>query len=186
MRDEIIFCMHCGEVDSLDGDYCTCCGCSQTTPKKETLPDEQPDQNNMAQEQIFAPGIRLFDKHPNAPDFVLASQVITLNDLFEWVKANPQFLVDYQGKKQLKLQVLRSKDGKIYMTVDTYGTPAAAQLAPAAPAQQWGAPQPAPAQQPQWGAAPAQPAPVQNGWGAPAPQPQQPQQQAFNYDQLPF
>ena len=119
-------------------------------------------------------GVRFFDKHQNAPDFVLASLILTLDDLYAFAKNNPQFLVDYQGKKQLKLQVLRSKEGKIYSVVDTYATPA--QQAPQqqqAPRQNgWG----------QGGQGGQQPGPAQTGWGQ-APAQQQPQPTG---DDLPF
>lgn len=169
MRD-IIYCIHCGEVNKLENGICTNCGCFQT--KKETLPDEQPAQNTMAQETILPEGIRLFDKHPNAPDFVLASVVISLDELFTFCQKNPQFLADYQNKKQLKLQILRSQKGVIYSAVDTYGTPA--QPARQQPAQQpaqsgWG--QPVQPVQQQWGAPQQQTA--QGGWGQPAQQPAQ-------------
>ena len=65
-------------------------------------------------------GIRCFPKHDNAPDFVIASMVITPNDLITWLKANESLLTEYNGKKQIRLQVLKSKDGKPYCAVDTY------------------------------------------------------------------
>lgn len=74
----------------------------------------------MANDKVLPEGIRVFDKHQNAPDFVVASVVITPEDLVAFVKANPDYLSDYQGKKQLRLQLLKSQAGKLYMTVDTY------------------------------------------------------------------
>jgi hypothetical protein len=69
-------------------------------------------------------GIRLFAPHQYAPDFVIASLVITLDDLYKFTKENPDMCGEYQGKKQLKLQIKRSRDGKLYSDVDTYGTAA--------------------------------------------------------------
>ena len=164
------------------------------------MPDEQPVQNkDMSQQQSWAPAqqatapqqqqktlapIRLFPAHPNAPDFVLASGVIGLDEFFAFVQANPQLLTDYQGKAQLKFQILRSKEGKLYTQVDDF-KPQQQSQHPAS--QQWGGhaasptyQQPAgqPAQQP-WGAQPAQ-QPAQQPWGGTptGPQPYQ--------DQLPF
>ena len=103
-------------------------------------PPAQPAQQNNNNNRPLPGGIRFFDKHQNAPDFVLASLVITPSELFDFLKNNPTLMADYQGKKQLKLQILRSKEGKIYSVVDTYGTPAQP-----VQQQQWGTP----AQQPQ-------------------------------------
>lgn len=71
-------------------------------------------------EQILPEGIRLFPKHEKAPDFVIAAMVITLSDLEKFFKDKPELLTEYNGKKQLKLQILKSKDGKPYATVDTF------------------------------------------------------------------
>lgn len=65
-------------------------------------------------------GIRYFEKHANAPDFVIDALVITIDDFNAFVTANPELLTEFNGKKQLKLQRLRSKQGKIYLSVDTF------------------------------------------------------------------
>lgn len=86
-------------------------------------------------DQILPKGIRLFNKHQNAPDFVIGTLVITPNDLVAWLKEQPELMTEYNGAKQIRLQVLKSKDGNLYAAVDTYKagtTPAAApQDAPA-------------------------------------------------------
>jgi hypothetical protein len=71
-------------------------------------------------DKILPEGIRFFDKNAGAPDFVLGTMVITLNDLVQFAKVNPDYLSEYQGKKQLKLQILRSQKGGIYANVDTW------------------------------------------------------------------
>jgi hypothetical protein len=71
-------------------------------------------------DQTLLKGIRLFQPKPSQPDFVLASGVITLNELVTFAKENPQLLTEYNGEKQLRIQLLKSKDGKPYMTVDTW------------------------------------------------------------------
>lgn len=68
----------------------------------------------------FPPGIRCFPKHQNAPDFVLCSLVITLDDLISGLKADPSILTEYNGKKQLKVQLLNSQAGAPYAVIDTY------------------------------------------------------------------
>lgn len=137
--------------------------------------------------KVFPEGIRFFNKHPNAPEWVLASGVITLDDLFAFAHNNPNLLTDYNGKKQLKIQILLSREGTIYSTVDTYGTPSYQPPRQQPQAQGWGAPQqpqgqPQPFQQP----VQQQPQPAQQ-WQPGAPQVQplqgaQPQKPDF----LPF
>ena len=82
-------------------------------------------------DQILPKGIRFFNKHANAPEFVVGSLVITMNELFQFCKDNPDLLSEYNGAKQIKLQVLKSKEGNLYCAVDTYkGTaPAATPIA---------------------------------------------------------
>jgi hypothetical protein len=84
-------------------------------------------------DQTLLKGIRLFQPKPSQPDFVLASGVITLNELVTFAKENPQLLTEYNGEKQLRIQLLKSKDGKPYMTVDTWKPTEAAAPAFAAP-----------------------------------------------------
>ena len=76
-------------------------------------------------DQILPKGVRMFNKHQNAPDFVVGSLVITPNDLVAWLKEQPGLMTDYNGAKQIRLQVLKSKDGNLYCAVDTYKKDAA-------------------------------------------------------------
>lgn len=69
---------------------------------------------------VFAEGIRTFKKNEKAPDFVLGSVVISLNEFFSWCKKNENLMTDYKGVKQLKLQCLKSRDGGINFQVDTW------------------------------------------------------------------
>jgi predicted RNA-binding Zn-ribbon protein involved in translation (DUF1610 family) len=196
-KNEVDFCPKCGEVNSLKTEEygcfhtitkCSNCKYSDITNINKSLSDVEPMENKIMtqqptwgapaqpapapvqqQQKTLAP-IRLFPAHPNAPDFVLASGVIGLDEFFAFVQANPHLLTEYQGKAQLKFQILRSKEGKLYSQVDDYKPqqPAAQQPAP----QQWGghttSPVYQPAQQPaqQWGAQPVQ-QPAAAGWGAP-------------------
>ncbi len=81
-------------------------------------------------------GVRLFRKKDSQPDFVLASGVITPNALVAFLKANPELLTEYNGEKQVRIQVLKSKDGNPYVVVDTWkpAEVAAAQQVAQAPA----------------------------------------------------
>lgn len=69
----------------------------------------------------FPKGVRVFAPRQNAPSFVKGQIIISPNELFEWLKANPDVMTEYQGNKQLKLSILERKDGGGWnVTVDTY------------------------------------------------------------------
>lgn len=181
MDSDIDFCPKCGEVGSIKTEEygcfhtitrCSNCNYSIITNINLSLSDVQPIQSKIMNQQTWsapaqpAPApqqqqktlapIRLFPAHPNAPDFVLASGVIGLDEFFQFVQANPHLLSEYQGKAQLKFQILRSKEGKLYTQVDEYKP-----VASATP-QQWGGHSTSPVYQP----APA-PATAPAQWGAP-------------------
>lgn len=71
-------------------------------------------------EKKYADGVRFFERKDNQPDFVLGALVITPEDLMQWIKSNPDLTSNYKGKDQVKFQVKRSKDGKVYIELDTY------------------------------------------------------------------
>lgn len=73
----------------------------------------------MTKEKIYPKGIITFAKNEKAPDFVKGTVVITPNDLMEWLKENQSLLTEYNGKKQLKLQLLEGKMG-LYFVVDDW------------------------------------------------------------------
>lgn len=73
----------------------------------------------MEEKKIYPKGLRTFKPHENAPDFVKGSLIITLNDLIEFCKDNPDLLTEYNGKKQLKCKMLDGKYG-ISIEVDTW------------------------------------------------------------------
>lgn len=81
-------------------------------------------------EQILPKGIRFFNKNAKAPDFVIGTLIVTPDDLNAFCIDNPELMTDYNGSKQLKLQVLKSKDGNLYAAVDTW-KPDQATAAPA-------------------------------------------------------
>ena len=69
----------------------------------------------------FPKGVRVFAPRENAPSFVKGQLIIQPNELFQWLKENPDLLTDYQGNKQLKISILERKDGGGWNTVvDTY------------------------------------------------------------------
>lgn len=71
-------------------------------------------------DQILPKGLRFFNKNDKAPDFVIGTLVVTPDDLNAFCIDNPTLMTEYNGAKQLKLQVLRSKAGHLYCAVDTY------------------------------------------------------------------
>lgn len=85
-------------------------------------------------DQILLEGVRLFEKKPTQPDFVLATGVITPNDLVAFLKAHPELMSEYNGQKQVRIQVLKSKAGKPYIAVDTWKPEEKAGEAATAPA----------------------------------------------------
>ena len=80
--------------------------------------------NEIRQKQLdkkFPKGVRVFAPRESAPTFVKGQIIISPNELFEWLKANPDLLTEYQGNKQLKLSILERKDGGGWnVIVDTY------------------------------------------------------------------
>jgi len=71
-------------------------------------------------DQVLLAGIRLFEKKATQPDFVLATGVITPNELVTFLKEHPELLTEYNGNKQVRIQILTSKQGKPYIAVDTW------------------------------------------------------------------
>jgi hypothetical protein len=71
-------------------------------------------------DELLPEGLRFFNKKENQPDFVIGALVITMNDLFAFCKAHPELITEYNGAKQLKLQVLKSSKGNLYAKVDTW------------------------------------------------------------------
>lgn len=73
----------------------------------------------MATETIYPKGVRIFAPHQNAPEFVKGQVIISLNELVQFCKDNPNLLSDYNGTKQLKLNLLSGEKG-LYSVVDTF------------------------------------------------------------------
>jgi hypothetical protein len=71
-------------------------------------------------DQILPQGVRFFNKNAKAPDFVICTLVLTPDDLNAFCIDNESLMTEYNGKKQLRLQVLRSKEGNLYAAVDTW------------------------------------------------------------------
>ena len=72
------------------------------------------------QEKKYANGFRSFEPKQGQPDFVLGAIAVVPEDLLKWCNENPELCGEYQGKKQVWFQTLRSKDGKVYTALNTY------------------------------------------------------------------
>lgn len=73
----------------------------------------------MAEAKIYPSGIRVFSPRQGSPDFVRGSIVITPNALYKWLKENPTLLSEYNGEKQISLDLLDGNKG-LYVAVNTY------------------------------------------------------------------
>lgn len=71
-------------------------------------------------EKVYPNGISCFAPRSGAPDFVLGSVIITIDDFKEWINANQSLLTEYNGKKQIRLQLTKSRDGRPSLSVDTW------------------------------------------------------------------
>lgn len=72
--------------------------------------------NQTKNEKVFPAGVNCFS---GQKDFILADVVINVKEFYEWIKANHDYLTEYKGNKQLRLQVLKGKE-KPYMAVNTW------------------------------------------------------------------
>lgn len=70
-------------------------------------------------DKIYPNGIRVFSPRAGAPDFVRGSILITPNELFKWLKENESLLTEYNGEKQISLDLLDGNKG-LYVAVNTY------------------------------------------------------------------
>jgi hypothetical protein len=71
-------------------------------------------------DKIFPEGVRIFNPRVGSPNYVKGSIVITPNALVAWLKKNPELLKEYNGEKQISLDIMESKEGKTYLSVNTY------------------------------------------------------------------
>lgn len=73
----------------------------------------------MAAEKVYADGIKMFSAREGAPEFVRGSLLIGIDVLLKWANDNPQYLSDYKGDRQIKMDLLDGKNG-LYLVVNTY------------------------------------------------------------------
>lgn len=71
-------------------------------------------------DKIYAKGLKFFKKRDTAPEWVLGTIVVTEAQVAEMFAEQKEHITDYQGQKQLRLQLLKSQDGGMYATIDTW------------------------------------------------------------------
>lgn len=67
----------------------------------------------MAEDKILAEGLFFKEKHQNAPEFVIGGLSIKIDQFSKFVK-------DHKDGEYLNFQVLKSKQGKPYIVLDTW------------------------------------------------------------------
>lgn len=70
-------------------------------------------------EKIYPKGIMTFGARENAPEFVKGVMIVTFDDLKEFFNEQKEHLTEYNGKKQLKFNILEGNKG-LYFTLDTF------------------------------------------------------------------
>ena len=74
----------------------------------------------MAEQKVYPKGMIGFAPHANAPDWALGDLTISLDEFWTWLKNNPEYVTNYKGSKQLKLQVTRGKENRLSVSVNTW------------------------------------------------------------------
>ena len=73
----------------------------------------------MSKEKIYPKGLMVFGPRDGAPDFVKGVVVLSMRELMEWAKTQQEHYSDYNGKKQLRFQLLEGEKG-LYLQLDTW------------------------------------------------------------------
>lgn len=71
-------------------------------------------------ETKFADGVSVYAPRQGAPEFIIADLNIDIARLRDWANKNQNLLVEGKNGKVLRMQVKRSKDGKLYASVDDF------------------------------------------------------------------
>jgi len=73
-------------------------------------------------EIVKAKGLVTFSPNERAPDFVLGTLLVNVDEFIDFLKnESQQYQTEYQGKKQLKIQVTAIKNKRgIMVAVDTW------------------------------------------------------------------
>lgn len=73
----------------------------------------------MSETKVYPVGIRMFNKHEKAPDFIIGTMVISIDSLVSFCQDNPHLLTKYKDEDQLKIQIQQGKKG-LTAVVDTW------------------------------------------------------------------
>lgn len=75
----------------------------------------------MSNQKFYPKGLLAFAPKENAPSFVLPDIVINVDELIEWLQTEgKKHYTDYKGKSQIKLSQVKTKDGKVSISVNTW------------------------------------------------------------------
>lgn len=74
----------------------------------------------MQNKVIFVDGLNVFEPSENAPEWIKADMVINPTQLVKWLEQNDQHLKEGKRGLELRLQIKKSAQGKLYASVDTY------------------------------------------------------------------
>jgi hypothetical protein len=77
----------------------------------------------MTSDKIYPKGFRTFKRNDNAPEWVKGSLVITIPEFKDWLDEleTAQYFTEYNGKSQIKFDIVETKDDKrINFVVNTY------------------------------------------------------------------
>ena len=84
-------------------------GNKQTEPKKE---------NTSEKETVIPKGIFVNDPHEKAPEWVLGSLAIDVNTFSNWLMDQTE--TEKEPEKYVRFDILRSKEGKPYLRLNTF------------------------------------------------------------------
>lgn len=73
----------------------------------------------MSETKVYPVGIRMFNKHEKAPDFIIGTMVISIDSLVSFCQDNPHLLTKYKDEDQLKIQIQQGRNG-LTAVVDTW------------------------------------------------------------------
>lgn len=73
----------------------------------------------MAKDYVKVGGMVTFKPSEKAPDFVLGTIAVSINDFLQFCKDNPEYLTEYKGTKQLRITVTNGQYG-LGLNVDTW------------------------------------------------------------------
>ena len=74
----------------------------------------------MENKVVFVDGLNVFTPNENAPEWIKADMVINPTQLVKWLEQNDQYLREGKRGLELRLQIKKSAQGKLYAAVDTY------------------------------------------------------------------